>query len=512
MIFSLSKQCLYFALFATAASATTELRGSMVQEERDLSGSQQCTGCWPGTSGTCKQDNTVCYNPPAGSPCFGTPCGGGGSSSTSDPCTNTNLNGGKDQGCTSDEKICVYANGGLVFDPNAAGDHCSKCVNSKRGGGGRDARDFGCPKSKPVCVDNSGYDLAANVSIHVETCCFQPAIVYRTNQNTDTIPFIFLSLQVAGSECATCFNSLDSDNACDLDDGCPPSKPDCVNADGLTSPPLWMPGEKCRARCEDTADGLGVDKGCHGEYPVCVFCGSLAEPPQGRLGSCCSKCSKDTCDDGNECTEDICTIDGGCEHVPIDSEVCNLCPNGVRTVTFDNASGSNVNHGDYVGDFGFFSVEIKPNKNTAQLEAGSGSANPGNLARIYTVGEDGEDPDLEINPPAGTNLLIIQETYDGVGTDDIPGSDKPDDTAAGGHMKFTFTPAAGVVGVKVVDNEEQFTYKLKVNTAGGSNSIDMEEATTDGEITYTSVLMSDVESMVIKASGSFGVMAVDMCK
>ena len=78
---------------------------------------------------------------------------------------------------------------------------CSAGMTSCLGGGGGDMckntqhdhgtpykKDEGCPKSKPVCIrDGYNYPLAADVD---------------------------------GDKCVKCFNTLESDYACDPDDGC----------------------------------------------------------------------------------------------------------------------------------------------------------------------------------------------------------------------------------------------------------------------------------------------------
>ncbi len=130
-----------------------------------------------------------------------------------------------DQGCTDEFPTCVYRNGGQVVGGNA-GQRCALCINSVQPNDvDQVAPDEGCDEVNRVCVGKR--QLAANVE---------------------------------GTACAVCFNSIPTSiDPNDIDDGCPPTTPVCVN-DAGDSPALWTPGTDCVAKCIDTSL-TGPDKG-----------------------------------------------------------------------------------------------------------------------------------------------------------------------------------------------------------------------------------------------------------
>lgn len=130
-----------------------------------------------------------------------------------------------DEGCTDMYPTCVYRNGGQVVGGNA-GHHCALCINSRQPNDvDQVAPDEGCDEEFRVCVGSR--QLASNVE---------------------------------GTACAVCFNSISAAlDPNDIDDGCPPTAPVCVN-DAGQSPAIWTPGTKCVANCFDTSL-LGGDKG-----------------------------------------------------------------------------------------------------------------------------------------------------------------------------------------------------------------------------------------------------------
>ena len=237
MIFSKATSSL-LAFLAVPSLASQQLRGN--HERRGLSG--QCTGCYPGTFGNCKNTiNKVCYSHYTYEQCVAMPglepCGADGGGIFDDSgCVDSGSYPTPDKSCTDPAKpICFQLNGAVAVD-GMGGDHCGACSNSVRGGGGVIDVDDGCRAEAPVCIGNAGVDLAA----HVE-----------------------------GTGCAVCFNSLDSIDACDLDDGCPPSKPDCALDNGL-SPQIWHPGTQCVADCRNTAPGFEQDHGKTNDSLKCL--------------------------------------------------------------------------------------------------------------------------------------------------------------------------------------------------------------------------------------------------
>ncbi|GAX17808.1 hypothetical protein FisN_18Hu008 [Fistulifera solaris] len=190
-----------------------------------------------------------------------------------------------DQRCTEDKPICVYRNGGQVVGGNR-GHHCALCINSQQPNGYWQVDlDEGCDFDARVCVGRR--PLAANVE---------------------------------GTACAVCVNSIPTTiDANDIDDGCPPEAPICVNDDG-SEPALRKPGTKCIADCFDTSN-FELDIGCPDNYPHCVY-EDGSEPGYPRAGDKCSISSPSVCDDGNPCTDDICDPYYGCYYVDNGSCVC----------------------------------------------------------------------------------------------------------------------------------------------------------------------------------------------
>ncbi|GAX18733.1 hypothetical protein FisN_26Hh023 [Fistulifera solaris] len=269
-------------LLAITATAYAE-----IPQQRDL---QACDSCYPGSPGTqCQaQAGGVCYNLNASGQCpAGTsPCPG--VVETGPPCRDL----GKeviDQGCTEAFPTCVYANGGQVVG-GLGGHHCALCINSRfPSNAGQVAPDEGCDEEFRVCVGSR--PLAANVE---------------------------------GTACALCVNSISAaTDPNDIDDGCPPTAPICVNDSGQ-SPALRTFGTKCVANCVDTSR-LGADRGCPRGYPICTTADG-ADPGQGNAGVQCAVCSPLLCDDNDPCTDDICDPLVGCSHV--DNGSCS-CGGGV---------------------------------------------------------------------------------------------------------------------------------------------------------------------------------------
>jgi hypothetical protein len=129
-----------------------------------------------------------------------------------------------DDCCTEEQPICVHHNGGAAH--NAKGHHCALCINSKFPLSTRQtAPDEGCDEEFRVCVGDR--PLASNVE---------------------------------GKACAVCVNSLQSfSDPNDMDDGCPPQAPVCVNDSGA-DPPIRTRGTQCVAKCVDTSV-TGSDQG-----------------------------------------------------------------------------------------------------------------------------------------------------------------------------------------------------------------------------------------------------------
>ncbi len=130
-----------------------------------------------------------------------------------------------DQGCTEDYHICVYRNGGQVVGGNT-GHHCALCINSQQPKRFEQTfLDKGCEFEVPVCV--GARPLASNVE---------------------------------GTACAICVNSFPSTvDPNNIDDGCPPQAPVCVNDEGK-NPALRKPDTNCVAKCMDTSS-QDKDKG-----------------------------------------------------------------------------------------------------------------------------------------------------------------------------------------------------------------------------------------------------------
>ena len=211
-----------FGLWTTACSksvSTIEVQG--------------CVNCRRNSPGTqCQSPHTgVCWDvsPRTGlCPAGTTPCAG---TIESGPACRDLGRGVIDQRCNEDNPICVYANGGQVVGGNT-GQRCALCINSLQPNDvDQVAPDEGCDDVTRVCVGSR--QLAADA---------------------------------AGTACAVCFNSIPSTiDPSDIDDGCPPTAPVCVNDEGI-SPALWTPGTACVAACFDTSLS-GADEG----VSDCVF-------------------------------------------------------------------------------------------------------------------------------------------------------------------------------------------------------------------------------------------------
>ncbi|GAX17806.1 hypothetical protein FisN_18Hh006 [Fistulifera solaris] len=194
------------------------------------------------------------------------------------PCTDKGK-GVIDDCCTEDLPICVHWNGAAAH--GVTGHHCALCINSQFPLSTRQtAPDEGCDEEFRVCVGDR--PLAASVE---------------------------------GKDCAVCVNSLQSfSDPNDMDDGCPPQAPVCVNDSGA-DPPIRTRGTQCVAKCVDTSL-TGSDQGCSRKYPICVLADG-SDPCIGVPGVKCAKCSPASCNDGDPCTDDFCDPDTGCYHVPI---------------------------------------------------------------------------------------------------------------------------------------------------------------------------------------------------
>ena len=200
---------------------------TQMQVRREL---QACTDCPAGSPGNECQGNLggICYpvNPQTGDcPLGTTSCAGVIATATA--CRDAGRGEIIDEDCNATYPVCVSANGGQVVGGNP-GHHCAYCINSMQPNDiAQVAPDEGCDDVNRVCVDGSR-QLAADVE---------------------------------GSTCAVCYNSIAADtDPKDIDDGCPPSAPVCVN-DAGDSPALWNPGTTCVANCVDTSRFTDADEG-----------------------------------------------------------------------------------------------------------------------------------------------------------------------------------------------------------------------------------------------------------
>jgi hypothetical protein len=149
------------------------------------------------------------------------------------PCTDKGK-GVIDDCCTEDLPICVHWNGAAAH--GVTGHHCALCINSQFPLSTRQtAPDEGCDEEFRVCVGDR--PLAASVE---------------------------------GKDCAVCVNSLQSfSDPNDMDDGCPPQAPVCVNDSGA-DPPIRTRGTQCVAKCVDTSL-TGSDQGVSLLLERCSF-------------------------------------------------------------------------------------------------------------------------------------------------------------------------------------------------------------------------------------------------
>jgi hypothetical protein len=253
------RRSILLALFTAKAAVAAELRGAGT-DNRDLTA---CTNCWPGTSGPCQQANSVCWNLLYGQcPTGTTLCGG---QDPVPPCINTAAYGGLDEGCTTEEPMCVASDGSLL-GADVDGDHCTRCVNTQQADW---VEDEGCSPQQPTCVNDDG-------SAHGSTT----------------------ALNYAGSKCVRfCFNDHTDDG---VDSGCDESQSICVS-DDTTEPPSGDAGTQC-AFCVNTEDE-GVDSGCYESQPICVS-DDTTEPPSGDAGTQCAFCVN-TEDEGSSSLPDL---------------------------------------------------------------------------------------------------------------------------------------------------------------------------------------------------------------
>jgi hypothetical protein len=320
--------------------------GAKADLGRDLVGS--CTGCWPGTSGSCKQANTVCHALPSSGSCYvgttlcGGGGGGGGGGTTTDFCINSAAYGGQDQGCTNaNEPVCVK-NDNAYLPNSVGGDKCVKCINSYSIGqndGG--LVDFGCSAGSPRCLGPNGE--ADEVTIqHSGALCFAapteapstapsgapstaPSGVPSTAPSEapsaapsevpsaapsevpsaapsgapsaapsgapSTAPSGAPSAAPSGAPSTWTAFCINSDVYGGQDTGCSVSLPNCVKSDGLE--PVFAAatgGTEC-ATCVNaytTAqnDGGLIDYGCSGSFKKCVD-GAGNEVPLTKKGDQC---------------------------------------------------------------------------------------------------------------------------------------------------------------------------------------------------------------------------------
>ena len=142
----------------------------------------------------------------------------------------------------------------------------------------------------------------------------------------------------AGASSA-CASDCDDGNDC-TDDGCIAGE--CQHQPVGVGTACGI-GRSCDAqavcvRCRDTAAGTGRDAGCPAAAPVCLGSGTKAV---------CGGCMlAEDCDDGNECTSEVCTA-GKCVFTPIDAGeactggVCNGSPDAEECVACaDTAAGA----------------------------------------------------------------------------------------------------------------------------------------------------------------------------
>ena len=141
----------------------------------------------------------------------------------------------------------------------------------------------------------------------------------------------------------SCPDSCDDGNEC-TDDACVSAK--CVHQPVAVGTDCGT-GQSCDAdaicvRCRDTAPGTGRDVGCPASAPVCVGTGSDAV---------CGGCTiDDDCDDGNECTTEVCAKTK-CVVTPVDAGgactdgICNGTAPEKCVACIDDASGGNKDSG-----------------------------------------------------------------------------------------------------------------------------------------------------------------------
>lgn len=172
-----------------------------------------------------------------------------------------------------------------------------------------------------------------------------------------------------------------------------------------------------------------------------------------------------------------------------DLEVCvTFCEPGQELVKF--AFGADINgalsHGDYVGDFGFFTV--------------STSGGFGTQARIYDSGiTGGADDDLEVNKG---NLIIIQQD-DG----------EVNDNVSGGRVVFEFAEETKVKSMGLVDYEV-FTQVQTFDATGAKRQSKVPAMDNEEFLQYElpEILNeTGVKTLRLRTKGSGGIANLELC-
>jgi len=221
----------------------------------------------------------------------------------------------------------------------------------------------------------------------------------------------------------------------------------------------------------------------------------------------------DACNPHITCAQAATTGIGSCNNVgpqlnkemvwsyTVPMEVCNeaecgdFCPAGssLTKVTFDvDKNGTDLNHGDYVGDFGAcFKVSIK--------HTGKGSLKNTTLPRIYDSDlQGGADPDLEVGLG---NLLIIQE-----GNND---TSVPDDNEFGGTFVFKFCKPTNIKNIGLVDTEERVVFRFTNSSKIVETMIP--PAVANGQWEEVPLDRVNITEFRVKLIGSAGIPFITIC-
>ncbi len=280
-----------------------------------------------------------------------------------EPCLDTAMGSGTDQGCAAGSPYCVAGVGGNscleclsgadcsdantctqdvctagtcsnplqpVGTPCAGGacngtlPICELCVDS---GGGTDT---GCSAGTPNCIGASGMRQCVECTVAgqcddgiacttdactANVCASAPVAEGMTGACTG-------GTVCSGAPTNLCVACTDT-SAMGTDAGCMAMEPHCRTS-GSGSP-------TCE-ECLDSASGLAVDLGCSMGNPLCVG------------GSCVACISGADCSDSDTCTDDVCTA-GVCSNppetqgTPCSGGVCDGMASALCEVCVDNGSG-----------------------------------------------------------------------------------------------------------------------------------------------------------------------------